>query len=151
MPVYDKHVNSEIRWLATNAIAMNSTFEEFRNYEAALEYNDKTLPCTTLQAESAAMIAEEHMTTEREFPDLFQIARRWIFDSGASKDFCGHRDAEKFARHLRKLKPTRVGTAAGTVVMDKVVDVGLPWETGKTRPIHILPDTPTTVVHGNYH
>ena len=145
---YNKYVHSEIRWLAASAMAMSSTPEEMAIYEENIMSYDKTIPFDRECVENAAMLAGENMTTASEFPGLFQLSYRWIFDSGASRNFCGEKHAKQFAQHLREAKAVKIGTAAGIVTMNQVMDISVPWDAGASRPVHVLPDTPPLVSMG---
>ena len=46
------------------------------------------------------------------------------------------------------VKEINIGTAAGIVKMNRVMDVSVPWDPKNSRPVHILPDTPPLVSMG---
>ena len=130
-------------------MAISSTPEELNDYALNLQRQDRSMPFNKRCILHAAMLAEETATSPNEFPELFQLSYKWIFDSGASRDFCGQIHVAQFAKHLRTVRDMKIGTAAGTVTMNKVMDIGVPWDRDCTRVMHVLPNTPPLISMGS--
>ena len=110
-------------------------------YVANIVKYDSSLPFDRICVEHAAMLADENSNSMDDFPELFQISYKWIFDSGASRNFCGQRHAEEFKQHLKKVRPINITTASGTVVMDQALTIEVE-RLGTSHEVHVLPNTP---------
>jgi len=86
--------------------------------------------------------------TSSAFPELFELSYEWIYDSGASRHFCGQGNAKKFINLIKKVKAISVATADGICEANKGITMQIDRLGGMLADVLLLPDSPALLSAG---
>lgn len=115
--------------------SLNAYLGNVMNYDKSRKFIEE-------YAVKAASQAKLLCKPEKDFPELFQLSYKWVYDTGASTHFCGQEAVNSFKEYLHNVRASYVSTAAGLVTMDKALKIKIERLDGLLEEILVLPNTP---------
>ena len=97
---------------------------------------------------AAAAVKRMCPVTSSAFPELFELSYEWIYDSGASRHFCGQGNAKQFINLIKKVKAISVATADGICEANKGITMQIDRLGGMLADVLLLPDSPALLSAG---
>ena len=141
-------INDVVKRKMFDELGKVSNTKEMQAYICNASEHDHSRLFVKSYAIEAANIATEVFGSEKDFPKLFQLSYQWIYDTGASKHFCGEERANKFAEHLQRVKASKVTTASGLVTMDQNISINIDRLGDLIQDVLVLPATPSLMSAG---
>ena len=152
------HVSMKTREMAGSAIERVAGKDVRTKYDtlmmSQLRKSAKKLPPKgkyyepQLAVIAAAAVKHLCPITSSAFPELFDLSYEWIYDSGASRHFCGQGSAKKFINMIKKVKAISVATADGICEANEGITMQINRLGGMLADVLLLPDSPALLSAG---